>query len=72
MLTGWEPSRVLRRGDTVNALSAQHLEQGRSQLWKISLMGLLTVLVSLVALGQGSSENLNMWTTVQVIFRGFL
>ena len=56
-------------GETVNTLSAQHLEHGRSQLMKISLMGFLTVLVSLVALGQGSSVHLDMWTTVQIIFR---
>ena len=37
-------------------------------LMKISLMGFLTVLVSLVALGQGS-VHLDMWTTVQIIFR---
>ena len=54
-------------GETVNALSVQHREQGRSQLVKIGLMGLLTVFVSLVALGQGSSSNLDVWTTAKIV-----
>ena len=51
------------------SLSALHQKQGKSQLTKMGLMSAVTVLVSIFALGQGSSSNLDMWTTTQTILR---
>mgnify|MGYP001986932305 FL=1 len=51
------------------SLSALHQKQGKSQLVKMGLMSAVTVLVSIFALGQGSSSNLDMWTTTQTILR---
>ena len=53
----------------MQSLSDIHQKQGRSQLVKMGLMSAVTVLVSIFALGQGSSSNLDMWTTTQTILR---
>ena len=60
-------SLVHHRGETVTSLSVQHQERGRSQLGKIGLMFMLTALVSLVALGQGSSSQLDVFTTARIV-----
>ena len=51
----------------MNELSNQHQRQSRAQMMKIGGMCGLTALVSLFALGQGSSTNLDMWTTASIV-----
>lgn len=59
---------VHHRGETLTSLSLQHQEHGRSQVLKIGFMCMLTALVSLVALGQGSSTQLDVLSTARIMF----
>ena len=52
----------------MDPLSVQHIEKGKNQLIMVVLLSISTFLLAIYALGQGSSSNLDMWTTAKILF----
>ena len=53
--------------DYMDSLSKQHIEKGKHQVFLVTLLSISTILLAILALGQGSSTNLDIWTTMRVI-----
>ena len=53
--------------DVEESLSVQHQQRGRSQLVKMGFMVQATLFLSLFALGQGSSSQLDFFTTAKIV-----
>ena len=51
----------------MDPLSVKHIEKGKNQVIVVFVLGLMTVLSSLIALGLGSSENLDMGSVWKII-----
>ena len=53
--------------DYMDSLSKQHIEKGKHQVFLVTLLSVCTIVLAILALGQGSSTNLDIWTTMRVI-----
>ena len=52
----------------MNSLSEQHIIKSRNQIKSIIFLGASTFILALIAMGQGSYEKLDVWTTAKMIF----
>tara|TARA_B100000965_G_scaffold291020_1_gene248789 strand:- start:671 stop:1711 length:1041 start_codon:yes stop_codon:yes gene_type:complete len=51
----------------MDSLSTSHIEKSRKQLFYVLILSLSTILLSIVSIGFGSSENLDMISTLKII-----
>ena len=51
----------------MDSLSTSHIEKSRRQLFYVLILSLSTILLSIVSIGFGSSENLDMISTLKII-----
>ena len=52
----------------MDSISQKHIENGKLQVIMIVILGLMTVLLALFALGIGSSSSLNFSSTLKIVF----
>ena len=52
----------------MDSISLKHIKNGKLQVSIVILLAVFTILSALFALGIGSSENLDFFTTVKFIF----
>ena len=53
----------------MDSISEKHIENGKTQFLMVLILGIITIFFSLFAMGQGSSSNLDMMSTIKIIFR---
>ncbi|HIH80864.1 MAG TPA: iron ABC transporter permease [Candidatus Thalassarchaeaceae archaeon] len=53
--------------DCMDSLSKQHIEKGKYQVFLVTVLSISTIFLAIFALGQGSSSNLDMWTTMRIV-----
>ena len=52
----------------MDSLSMKHIQDAKKQIVSIVALCVLTIFLSIVAIGQGSSSSLDMWKTAKIIF----
>ena len=51
----------------MDSISEKHIENGKTQFLMVLILGIITIFLSLFAMGQGSSSNLDMMATLKII-----
>ena len=54
--------------NAMDSLASRHIEDAKKQIISIIILSVLTILLSIIAIGQGSSSSLDMWKTAKIIF----
>ena len=52
----------------MDSLASRHIEDAKKQIISIVILSVLTIFLSIIAIGQGSSSSLDMWKTTKIIF----
>ncbi len=51
----------------MDSISRRHIEKGKTQLLMVLTLCIVTIFLAIFAMGQGSSTNLDMWTSMRMI-----